>query len=216
MYKLTLEFKTVTELANVVEKLGGVGERGALTTETTTQATPPAIAPAAQAPKPQEQEVKELTPKEKLIKEALALGLSVDNRATKDQIKEMIKNAKNPPAQAQQAPPEFKGFPPQNAPAQPVQPPAQQAPVQQAPAPVTNFDRNQALQAVVADLGKLSDAGVPEAQVFPMVQEQCKAVGAPLGKRLSELEDQHLANVIPRIQQEIQNMLSRGQSSSFV
>lgn len=199
MYKLTLEFKTVSELSEVVAKLGGSVE-ATLSSEQVTST------------------VKK--DKKSLIAEAESLGIKVSTRDTASDIEEKIKaHQGNPvskdPVLPAEAVPSFETnneVIPQVIPTMPVQeaPVVQQAPVQ------TVIDRSAILTDITKSLGLASARGVTESQVLPLVQQACAQVGAPTNVRLSMLEDSHLQAVHPLIIKSIDTLLHGGQPSSFM
>lgn len=105
------------------------------------------------------------------------------------------------PATAPQAP---VAQAPQRAYQQPAQQAYQQAPAAPAPAyrpphelPVqqtapSGMTKEGALEAISGRLRTLKEAGVPEDQLMPVVQQACQAVGAPINVRLSEMQEHHL------------------------
>lgn len=199
MYKLTLEFKTVSELSEVVAKLGGSVE-ATLSSEQITST------------------VKK--DKKSLIAEAESLGIKVSTRDTASDIEEKIKaHQGNPvskdPVLPAEAVPSFETnneVIPQVIPTMPVQeaPVVQQAPVQ------TVIDRSAILTDITKSLGLASSRGVTESQFLPLVQQACAQVGAPTNVRLSMLEDSHLQAVHPLIIKSIDTLLHGGQPSSFM
>jgi hypothetical protein len=204
MYKLTLEFKTVSELSEVVAKLGGSVE-ASLTSEHTTST------------------VKK--DKKSLIAEAESLGVKVSSRDTASDIEEKIKAHQGNPVSKEpvvpaEAVPSFESNTqviPSVIPAVPVQEPAAVAQPVALGAPVeTVIDRNAILTDITKSLGLASSRGVTESQVLPLVQQACAQVGAPTNVRLSMLDDSHLQAVHPLIIKSIDTLLHGGQPSSFM
>lgn len=205
--KLVMEFDTVSALASAVNKLGSDAENGSVKTVVDNS---------------EDKSSKSGGPtKADLLKEANEkYGLDLPKRSTKAEIEEKIEEARTgqPAAQTQpQQPPagtvpNVAQQPTQPAPQQPMQAAAQPAPQQ----PAQPVNREAILQDISSGLGQLAQKGVPEDQILPLVQEELKKIGAPINKRLSELEDNHLAAAHPGIVQALSAMLNSNQGASFV
>jgi hypothetical protein len=222
MFKLTIECKNVSELSEVVAKIGGKAEQGVIETP---------AAPKNEAPKSQVDESSELTPKQKLTAEAEAMGIEVKSRDTMSDIEDKIKAHKNghetksaAQAQAQvnnvgQSP--FPDTPaiPQNQNVAQAQPNVQaQVPNQGQHVQVNAqaFDRNATLQGIVGRLAKCSEAGIPEDQLAPEIQKAVQSVGGQGNQRLSALPDNLLSQAAPIIIEVLDAKIRGAQTSSFV
>jgi len=212
MFKLTIECANLKELTATVAKLGDSALSGTIEASTPTNSGPEESSTAP----------KGTVTKKELIAEAEARGLEVNSRSTKAEIEKAIESAKTGrPAQPTQPEPVPQNSVPQMSVPQAPAPQAPQAPAPQAPAqpaPQPTFHRDQALQEIVARLGTLSQAGVPEDQIMPAINNALQAVGAPLGTRLSQQSDQHLSAAYSGIVAALDSMISQGQQapSQFV
>jgi hypothetical protein len=221
MYKLTVECKDIKSLSEVVSKLGG--EATSAKVEVGHESMPEL---------PKADSTSKVKTKADLKAEAESMGIEITSRDTKADIEAKIKahaSGASHPQQpvAEQAPqntvPDFGGQPvntsipnAQSAGNANPFPQAETAAQVNVQATTPAFNREAALEDILGRLQMCADKGIPEAQIHPAIQAELQAVGAPINKRLSHLEDAHLSNAHPRILAVLDAKLQASQSSSFV
>jgi len=208
MYKLTIECKNINDLSEVVGRLGSTAVSAKIETPSTAQ-----VDRAAEPTRAEDTSGDKLTPKQKAKAEAEALGVEVSSKDTKADIEAKIAAHTSsgdlpepPPVPQMSAAQSNNPLPPEGV----VSPAA-------APAAAPAFNRDVALQNIVQGFQSLQQAGYPEAQIAPLLQQELQKAGAP-AVRLGELSDQHLSAAYPYIMDMINSILnaSKSQSSAFV
>lgn len=200
MFKLTIECKNVSELSELVTKLGGKAEQGKVE-----------VSEKKEEPKTSS----DLTPKQKLQAECDSMGIKYAQKDTMSDLEEKINQAKTgvkkevvaeAPAQT---PPSMNNnpFPQQEAQAQ--TPPSM-------PESKPTFVRQDAINEIVGRLQQCGKAGIPEDQIAPEIVNILSSIGAPTNLRLSEQEDKFIEAAKPKILSMLEQKLRSGQTSSFI
>jgi len=199
MFKLSIEVKTLEDLSDVVQKLGGHAVAGKIEADTApvVEAVNETVRTATNA----------RTRKAELKEKADSLGVKYAARDTADIIEAKIEAHLNTPVDPAPVMPEPVAQP------APVMPEPVAQPVVQA---VSNFNKQQALQEIVAKLNECQTAGIPQEQIFPLIQTELGKVGAPINLRLSEQSDAHLEAAYAGVMSAIGTLLTASQTSSFV